>query len=291
MSIKFSVIIPAYNAEKYIGESIETALLQKKVNHEVIVIDDGSSDNTGDIVKSFGARVSLYHQQNSGVSAARNYGATVAAGNVLAFLDSDDLWLPEKLFCQEKILSKGCQIVYTNRYNFGDIGDLPYIQTDVVEMRGGDLWYELLLGNMITTSSVSINKSLFQRLCGFDERKKYCEDWDLWLRCAENFEIGYCPTPLVKYRLHSAGISNNFKSMNKMRIEVVLSALKTARGQALTRAHKRKVLSKVWATCGWEAAKGKNICNALKCYGIGLSFQPSSMEAWYNLARVLCGRI
>lgn len=291
MDLHFSVIIPAYNAEAYIDETIKSVLWQNDVDFEIIVVDDGSTDNTLGIISNFGERVRIVRQKNSGPAEARNNGVREAKGNVIAFLDSDDIWLPDKLSAQKKKLNDGFDIVYTNRFNIGQIGDLPELQSNVVSMREGDLWEDLLSANMITTSSVVIVKELFERNGGFCNELPPCEDWDLWLRCSEEHLIGYCSEPLVKYRCHADGISRNYKLMSEMRSRVISNALTSKRGQTLAAIEKRKISAKTWSASGWDAAKAKDISKSLAYYSRALQMWPFMGSIWYDVARALAGRI
>ena len=291
MDLLFSVIIPAYNTEAYVGEAIESVLLQHDVQKEVIVVDDGSTDKTLDVVKSFGERVRVVNQANKGPSAARNNGARAARGNVLAFLDADDIWFPGKLIKQSEKIRDGFVMVYTNRYNFGEEVNLQEPLSNKLEMKEGDIWTDLLYMNMITTSSVVIMQDTFNQLGGFRNDLPPCEDWDLWLRCAESHKIGYCVEPLLKYRIHPGGISKNYVSMSKMREEVVLQALNSSRGIRLPTLTHRKALAHAWSTSAWGAAEGKDLSQALAYYCKALSHWPFDGAIWYNIARALAGRI
>jgi glycosyltransferase involved in cell wall biosynthesis len=290
VAILFSVIIPAYNSEAYIGEAIESALLQEGVNFEIVVVNDGSTDKTSFIAGSFGQRLRVVNQQNMGLSEARNSGARVAVGNVLAFLDSDDVWLPGKLKAQYEKLLEGYRVVYTNRYNIGEIGDLPEIQSSIVKMPEGDIWHELIYGNMITASSSIISKDIYDELGGFRKELRSCEDWDFWLRCSEYNRIGYCSEPLVKYRIHSGGLSKNYRFMNEMRTKVIARALASHRGEALPLWEKKKVVAKMLSISGWEAARAKDLMQSLKYYTAALRSWPFSYQIWYDVTRAVAGR-
>jgi glycosyltransferase involved in cell wall biosynthesis len=291
MEIFFSVIIPVYNTEAYIRESIESAINQHGVKHEIIVVNDGSTDKSLVIAKSFGNQVKIYNQKNMGLSAARNSGANIASGNYLAFLDADDVWMPGKLLAQSNKIMEGYNIVYTNRINIGQIRDLPEIHSDIVKMPEGDIWRDLLFGNMITASSSVILKELYRDIGGFNNDLRSCEDWDLWLRCSENNLIGFCPDPLVKYRFHSGGLSKNYMFMSQMREKVITSALNSDRGKALSQTTKLKVLANTWAASAWDAALAKDIVQSLRFYWKALRLWPFDSSTWYNIARALAGRI
>ena len=291
MDLLFSVIIPTYNAQDFVGEAIESALAQRNVKKEIILVDDGSTDKTFEVVKGFGNHVRIFNQNNSGPSSARNNGVRGSRGNVVAFLDSDDIWLPEKLYVQKEKLLDGYELVYTNRVNIDATGGVLPGQSFAVPSQDKVLWKDLLVDNMITTSSVAIYKDTFNRLGGFRDDIRFCEDWDLWLRFAENHNIGYSPEQLVKYRIHEAGVSRNYKSMNNMRIKVVTTALSSGKGVTLSNIQKRKILAKSWAACAWDSAKEKDLGNSLKNYWHAMLKWPLDRAIWYDVARALFGRI
>ncbi|GKT10877.1 glycosyltransferase [Desulforhabdus sp. TSK] len=291
MELLFSVVIPAFNAEAYIAEAIESALNQIGVKIEVIVVDDGSTDNTLQVVESFKKRIRIIRQENMGAAAARNSAAQAAQGNVLAFLDADDIWMPQKLYIQSLKLNEGYKIVYTNRYNIGQLADLPEIQSNVVKMREGDIWEDLLFGNIITASSCVMKKECFRSLGGFRRDLPPCEDWDLWLRCAEIHSVGYCSEPLLKYRIHSGGTSRNYKMMSKMRRRVIAAAFCSHRGEKLPLLKKRQIMAQTWSTSAWDAAQAKDQLLAIRYYINALRMWPFIGTIWYDLARVIAGRI
>ncbi len=149
---RVSIIVPAYNAESFIEATIRSALAQTHADVEVIVVDDGSTDATRDRLREFGDRIVVHRQANKGVAAARNRGALAAAGDWLAFLDSDDLWLPDKV--ERQLAAAAGPMIYTDRYNIGTRGDLPELQSCVTPLHEGDIFLRLLLeGNFITASS------------------------------------------------------------------------------------------------------------------------------------------
>jgi glycosyltransferase involved in cell wall biosynthesis len=226
-----SVVIPAYNAAPYIADTVRSVLCQTYQDVEIIVVDDGSTDGTLARLEEFGDRIRVHQQANGGVARARNTGVGLSTGSWIAFLDADDLWLPNKIERQMTITD--APLTFTDRYNFGARGDLPELQSLVTPMRGGDLFVPLLLeGNFITSTSVMIRRALFEQLGGFYTGLNGTEDWDLWLRVAERNPIGFCSEPLVRYRFHAAGISRNFARMNRERTEVISRALATERGRA-----------------------------------------------------------
>ena len=181
--LKISVVIPAYNAAPFIAMTVRSALQQTYQDLEVIVVDDGSSDGTAACLEEFGDRIRVIRQANAGVARARNAGVALATGSWIAFLDADDLWLPNKLELQ--MASTTAPLSYTNRFNIGARGGLPVVQSDSTPMREGDVFMPLLLeGNFITNSSVLIRRDVFEASGGFESSVSPAEDWDLWLRLA-----------------------------------------------------------------------------------------------------------
>jgi glycosyltransferase involved in cell wall biosynthesis len=201
-----SVIIPAYNVVKYIGEAVESALSQTYHSIEVIVIDDGSTDGTLSVLERYHDKVRIFSQQNGGAGAARNRGILVAAGEYVAFLDGDDIWYRDKLETQITILSENKDVCLTSGMADGIDGsggsmdiDLNY-KGDVYD-RPLHLYNELLLkGNPIWTSSVVLRKTALKEAGFFDESKKRSQDYDMWIRLAEKNSFYVAGKRMGKYR-------------------------------------------------------------------------------------------
>lgn len=260
-----SVIIPAYNAEAFIADTVRSALDQTYRDLEVIVVDDGSADGTLKALEQFQGRVRVHAQANGGVARARNAGVRLAAGSWIAFLDADDLWLPHKI--ERQLACSDVPMSFTDRFNFGVIGDLPELQSKATPMRGGDLFVPLLRdGNFITSTSVMMRRELFEQLGGFYTGLNGTEDWELWLRVAERHPIGFVDEPLVRYRLHAGGISRNFARMCRERTEVISRALALERGRALGWRLQRQIWAETWRTNGWDAGRAGARLSALRDY-------------------------
>lgn len=220
-----SVIIPAYNAEKYIRQAIESALSQTYANIEVLVVDDGSTDKTPEIVRKFAdqdSRVVLLQQPNTGVAAARNSAIEKSKGEFIAPLDADDIWHPKKLERQIDCFAqsgKTVGLVYTWSVFLDENGQqMSYCQCAQVE---GKVLVRLIFENSPGNSSCPlIRRRCLEEIGSYDchykeQNAQGCEDWDLYLRIAEQYEFRVVPECLVGYRQVIGSMSFNDALMVK----------------------------------------------------------------------------
>ena len=287
-----SVIIPAHNAAPFLRETVTSALNQSWPDVEVIVVNDGSTDDTAAVLAPFAGRIRVIDQPQSGVAVARNRGAAAARGTWLAFLDADDVWVPHKLERQLASARSDTQLIYSDRINIGHLDGLPEIQSDLQQMYEGAVFTDVLLGNVITTSSVLMRRSTFEDLGGFSEDPGLppAEDWDLWLRVAARHRIDVCREPLVKYRLHPAGASRNSDRMNRARIRVVQRALQQPAAVGLGSALKRRIWGLTFATNGWDAARHARRVQAFINYVRAIAYWPFELAPYRELIKVCVGR-
>jgi glycosyltransferase involved in cell wall biosynthesis len=210
-----SVIVPAFNAKPWIAEALTSVLSQTVPPGEVIVVDDGSTDGTPEAVRQFGSSVRYERRANSGAGAARNLGLRLAKGEYVAFLDADDLWLPEKLEKQLNLFSANPDIAwaYCDSYIFSDRE--PGVMTRVgrhLKLRDGYIFESLLLGDFIASPTPIVHRDVFARVGGFVQQPSwvvFAEDWDMWLRIAQHHPVGLVNEPLTKYRLTPSGKSRS----------------------------------------------------------------------------------
>lgn len=201
-----SVIIPAYNAECFIADTLESVFAQTYKPIEVIVVDDGSTDTTAEIVRAKFPQARLFQKPNGGVSSARNLGIRMATGYLVAFLDADDLWLPEKLFKQVNFLSQHPDIAWCYcdcQYFRGNPSNVKYKFSMVAHPYQGNILRPLFLGNFISSPTPLIRREVFERARFFNERIHIGEDWDMWLRIARSYAMAYLPEHLALYRQYS----------------------------------------------------------------------------------------
>lgn len=210
--MKISAVIPAYNSEVTIGRAIDSVLKQTRPADEIIVIDDGSSDNTAEIIRSYGDKIRLIQQENAGVSVARNAGINIATGDWIAFLDADDEWLPEKLKLQIEHLQRNPDLkwTYSNYYRKSplsqelEMGHTPSRLFNVLNGKEfvGDYFQADPLGGHVWTCTLIVHDSVFEKTGMFEPGMKRAQDVDLWHRIAYQYPTaGYLQEPLAVYHM------------------------------------------------------------------------------------------
>ncbi len=214
-----SIIIPAYNAVKYIKEAVDSALGQTHKNIEVIVVDDGSTDSTKKILEPYiAARKIIYiYQTNKGLAGARNAGIKNSSGKYIAFLDADDLFLPEKVAEQVGILEKnaGYGVCYSDLLHFDEKGNVYHHR---YKYPSGDVLEPLLRKQLINPLTVMARRDLFEKYGYFDEKLRRSEDWDMWLRWAHaGVKFYYLDKILARYRIRSADNLSSLESEPEMK--------------------------------------------------------------------------
>jgi teichuronic acid biosynthesis glycosyltransferase TuaG len=232
MPPRVSVVMPAYNAGRYLAESVESVRAQTFPDWELLVVDDGSADDTGEVARRFAgrdARVRCVRRPNGGQAAARNTGLREAKGELVAFLDADDLWLPEKLAAQIAVMEgTGVDLVYTDGYFFSEDGEAsPDERFHVLpgEARGAEMFRTLFESNRIGTLSVLVKRNALDAAGLFDEDRAYqnSEDYDLWLRLARGGASFYGMTEkLMRYRRHAAATTYTASRLLGPMLAVVL---------------------------------------------------------------------
>ena len=214
-----TVIITSYNRGEIIGRAVDSVLGQTRSADEIILVDDGSSDNTDQLIKEKYPDIKYIWQENRGIGHARNTGISQARGIWIAFLDSDDEWLPSKLKDQLKTLQHqpDYKICHTNEIWIRNGKRVNPMKKH--EKSGGLIFKNCLPLCIISPSSVIIHRSVFEEHGLFDESLPVCEDYDLWLRFCAFLPILYLEKPqIIKYGGHSDQLSNKYWGMDRFRI-------------------------------------------------------------------------
>ncbi|MGA9993775.1 MAG: glycosyltransferase family A protein [Pyrinomonadaceae bacterium] len=248
-----SIIMPAYNAEKYVAAPLRSVLDQTYSRWELVVVDDGSTDKTALIVRGFAdsdSRIRYIFQPNGRMARARNNGISNARGELIAFLDSDDLWLRDKLERQiEKLAETNADVIFSDGFVFTD-EDVFDESVTFKTLRGsfsGEEMYRLLLyDNRVPLLSALVRKSVLQRAGLFDEQQGFqarCEDYDLWFRVASAGATFYgMEQALVRYRVHSASMSGNKVEMMRATIATVKKYMDVPTAQSVALNKRFRVL-------------------------------------------------
>jgi len=220
-----SVIIPIYNGEKYLRETIDSVIEQTEKNWEIIAVNDGSTDGSQKILEEYEklipGRISVVSVENGGVSRARNIGADIAKGTYLAFLDQDDLWSSHKLEHQMVLFSTEPSLIlsFTNQTIIDEHGNTIKVIHYIFDHRHrGYVLETLIFMNFIPISSVVIKRDIFLGMGGFDPQFAFVEDWDFLLKVARDFTVDYIDEPLVLYRQHKE--SGTFTNSRRLKKEV-----------------------------------------------------------------------
>jgi teichuronic acid biosynthesis glycosyltransferase TuaG len=221
MNVSVSVIIPAYNAESFVEQAIQSALDQTAQPMEILIIDDGSTDRTAELAQRFGDPVRVISIQNRGVAGARNYALHHAVGKYVAFLDSDDIWEPTKLERQCALLTTERQLIYTDTISFGAPEMEGVRMSSGRTLPSGRILEALVRGNFIATSSVLTDRALALSVGGFSLEFQIGEDWMLWLALARLTGAEYIDAPLVRYRIRPGSLSSNLDERVACETEII----------------------------------------------------------------------
>jgi glycosyltransferase involved in cell wall biosynthesis len=277
-----SVVIPAYNAEGTIAETLASLLAQTFTDFEALVIDDGSADRTAEVAGGTGdPRVRVLGIPNGGVAHARNQAISQAHGDLIAFLDADDLWEPRKLELQVAALERqpeagwcvtgGVRIDESSN----EIGPLPLLTSS-------DVCRTLLLRSMTVghLSSGMVRKTILDQAGGFDARFSQCADWDLWLRLSVTAPVAVLSDRLLRYRTTAGNMSSNISLLERDTFAVLDSFFGTA-AAAPYRPARKQVYGAHWMVCAGSYLHRGQTREALRCVLRGVIAYPGS------LARVL----
>jgi glycosyltransferase involved in cell wall biosynthesis len=292
MTPTVSVVIATYNYGRYLAGALRSVLAQTFTDYEILVIDDGSTDDTPHVVKPFlgDPRVSYRRTDHVGQPGAKNAGIRAAQGRFIAFLDADDLWLPNKLARQVELLQRDSAlgVVHARRRLIdADSWELEYTQPALPR---GNVLEAVYLNNFVCFSSVVVRREVFERVGLFDERLPVAIDYDLWLRVAPLFRFDHTDEPLVMYRTGHANLSSRAAE----RLDVVLRIMRRFRdegagglidGRVLRRAQADTLCHRAelqHARGGWLAT--------LPWYARALAAAPGHRRAWRGLVYYLVPR-
>lgn len=280
-----TVVTAAYNAASWLAETIESVQAQSFRDFEHIIVDDGSTDDTPEVVRRYGDAVRYIRTPNGGASAARNTGIRAARGTYIAFLDHDDLWTPDKLECQLTLHNSDSLIAwsYTDAAFFDPAtGHTLHLASDKARPHQGDVLEALLFGNFIPFSSSLVHRSLFAKYGLLDERpeRRHIDDWDFWLRLAAEHSVGYVDRPLLRYRWHTV------QATQRMPLDVALHNRLVLIGEAVARHPERLLPLQKRACAAAQVSIGRLYLSraehraARRMFAQALHLDPANHVAW-----------
>lgn len=285
-----TVVVPAWNAGAFLAETLASVRAQTVPPAAIIVVDDGSTDDTAGVAARTGPDVVVRRIANAGVGAARNIGWHDARTTWVAFVDADDLWAPSKLEAQLTVAGSA-GLVYTARRHVGDVRGAE-LQTAWDTLHEGDVFEALLRGNFITMSSALVRRDVLVAVGGFAEERGLgpCADWDLWLRVAHDHAVAAVGDPLVSYREHDAGMSRRAPGMNASRLAVLERALRLPRAKALPAHARHRARASALRTNSWQLRQDGAWMPALGHSLRALALDPWHPDALREVGRALARR-
>ena len=271
-----SAVVPVRNGSAYVAEAIHSILSQTRPPIECLVIDDGSTDDTAEVVRRFGHEVAYVRQDHMGVSSARNRGVALARGTLVAFLDHDDMWLPTKLERQVEALADRSAAI-------------ALCAMDVVDERGTVLRTvrlrprQDLITGMLTfdgTETVSCSSTGVMRreellkIGGFDPALSVSADWDLLFRMALTGNVAYVDESLVRYRVHGANMSGDIAAMERDMTFAFAKAFADPRLPAALRERKRQAYARLYRMLAGSYALSRRRTAAVRALAIAVRYDP-----------------
>jgi glycosyltransferase involved in cell wall biosynthesis len=265
-------VIPLYNNSDTIGEAIQSVISQTFPVQEIIVVDDGSTDGSADLVSEQFPDVRLVRQTNQGPASARNHGAQLAESDWIAFLDADDAWLPHKLALQDAVLTDHSELDFVCggicRFDddvTGDIQKTPEVKPITLE--------SFVYANPVATSTVVLRKSSFVEVKGFDPQFKGPEDYDCWMRLSTRCRLAFIGSVISRYRRTEGSLSLSPETFLPQVLAVIEKAF-CPEGVMYGRSEKKTMQARQYFACSWMASQQGQSRLAWKYYFEGLKRSP-----------------
>ena len=290
--LKVSVLIPTYNRADYLSQALASVFAQSQGPFEIIVVDDGSTDNTPEVIAAAEPRVRyIRHERNKGVAAARNTGLKAACGDVVAWLDADDLWEPDFLKTVMPILERNGQVdgVYTGLRRIDAEGNL-LPQSSQVEVPPAELRTALVEDCFIQTSTFVARRRCFEQAGPFDPQFDICEDYDMFLRLAQFCTIVALPLPLVRYRVHPHNTVANVAAFCRFRLALTQKHFGEPQGDPEGwPAEKRRAHGHAFRAAAFKCIEAGQIDEGWQYLRRAFSIQPSLLDSLDTYYEVACG--
>lgn len=275
--------MPVFNGERYLKATLASVFAQTYPEIELVVVDDGSTDRSLEILDALGDRVVVVRQQNRGPAAARNLGVQTAKGKWIAFLDADDIWEPEKIQRQLAHCGK-FSWSYTDSVFMGGVND-GRRDSEFTPKFQGRVLDKLICSNFVSTSTVMVLRQAFLEAGGFDESLRSIQDWELWVRLAGRYEVGYLDEPMMRYRIHSASTSRGTRNTLPNHLKVIEKMFAPGSVGEPLRHLMPMAKAKSYGICAQIAEEEGDYAYALQCALQAVRHQPSQWIRWEMAAK------
>lgn len=288
-----SVVIPVYNGERYVADAVSSALKQTLEPREVIVVDDGSTDSTADILADFGDRIRVISQPNRGVSVARNAGIRAATSSWIGQLDADDTWRPHKLERVAAVVrnQSAVRMVFSAVRHLSEDSRGAYENHRPTDLECQHIREELMARNVVLggCSGPVIRRQCFKEVGLFDESLRSAEDWDMWIRIASRYEVRYVDEVLVDRREHPGSLSKNIDRMLECDIQVLEKHEEGFRARGASDRQLRRSRAAVYARSGVAYFCSGQIGKARGALLEALRLDPLSVKALVPTVKLMLG--
>jgi glycosyltransferase involved in cell wall biosynthesis len=287
-----SVVVGVYNSARWVREALDSVLAQTHPVSEVLVVDDGSTDETPDIVSSYGGIVRYIQEQHRG-RPHRNRGIRAAGGEVIAFLDGDDIWAPRKIELQLACLeSKGMAWVTCDAEWMQD-DTRAIVRNSNAPIQEGDILEPLILNNFVVASTAVVARSVFDTVGLFNESPEVAavEDWELWLRIAARYPLGYVRQKLCTLRLHGDSFLAALPVPERLRHLQTVVEEAVRREPARLGPMRHRALANIHYAAGVHAFRQERLQESRRQFVQALRQEPWRVGAWGYLAAGLLGRV
>jgi len=283
-----TVIMAAYNGERYIRQALDSALAQTYPRLEVVVVNDGSTDSTPRILAEYGDRIRCFTQPNAGQAAARNLAVSHAQGEWVAMLDQDDLWDPSKIEHQVAGLSAEDAVVHSGARQIDASGQTVRPAMGQPDMQACATLLDFIVGNRVTAPTVVIRKDAYNSVGGFDPTNRFgTEDYQLWLRlAARGYRFRFVAEVLASWRVHGSNMSGNRRRLALGEIYAIRSTRREypgAFGPAERRAYGRR-FNQIEFDLAWHLYDHGEYGQAWRHFWLAVRHRPTDWQAWAHAA-------
>ena len=286
MSTGVSVVIPSYNRAHYLPRAVASVMAQTAPVDEIIIVDDGSTDDTESVVRGLEGPIRYFRKPNGGAASARNLGIREARGPLIALLDTDDVWLPEKNARLVDVLETRPEVVLAHSAA-AIIGPDGRPTGAIWGKPAYDGWVrkKLLFANGVNASSVLVRKGVLEAVGGYDEGFPLLENWELWLRVSRHGEFAYVAEPLVQYRIHDGNSIRDLERVERA-FERFVDKHLNAESSQIPPALRRRILAHHQRAMADALTGRKDYAGARRAFLRSLMNHPLQPAVLYRLFRV-----